>query len=385
MVTASDGTQLATSLYVPTGAPPAGGCPAIVMFHGIGGTRASMNMIAEQTFANRGFVVLTADHRGHGQSGGLFNVNGPSEIQDARDLYDWLAARPGVDRAHIGAFGISLGGGVVFGALRAGVPFAAAEVLETWVDLPRALAPGRLAKSGAIFQFLNSVAPDRTSPELNGLKSSFLTSTSYAAIRSLRRCPLDVERAAPDQDSDVRLPGPPRLRVRARAGLRRVHEARRAEAPVHRRLRPRAVDVPGPRRKRRVRRGIGVVRALPPEQAERDRHAQAGRARAGSVRRGEERLVREPSPHDERSGRQRGLSGKTIGSRGKVVLSFKLPKRKLEVFGAPVVTVKASTRSQAKQLTAVIEAVAPAARRRSSARAARCCRRRARRGRCRSR
>ena len=37
MRAASDGTQLATSLYVPVGAPPAGGYPAIVMFHGIGG------------------------------------------------------------------------------------------------------------------------------------------------------------------------------------------------------------------------------------------------------------------------------------------------------------------------------------------------------------
>ena len=53
MLTASDGTQLATSLYVPVGAPPAGGCPAIVMFHGIGGTRASMNAIAEQTLRTR--------------------------------------------------------------------------------------------------------------------------------------------------------------------------------------------------------------------------------------------------------------------------------------------------------------------------------------------
>src|SRR5436190_5190372 len=170
IVTASDGTRLATSLYVPVGAPPAGGRPAIVMFHGIGGTRASMDAIAEQTFANEGFVVLTSDHRGHGESGGLFDVDGPSEIQDARDLYEWVGARPGVDKAHIGAFGISLGGGVVLGALKAGVPFAAAEVLETWVDLPRALAPGRLTKSGAIFQFLNSVAPDRTSPALNALK-----------------------------------------------------------------------------------------------------------------------------------------------------------------------------------------------------------------------
>ena len=48
---------------------------------------------------------------------------------------------------------------------------------------------------------------------------------------------------------------------------------------------------------------------------------------------------------------------KTIGPRGKLVLNFALPKRTLEVFGAPVVTVKASTRTKARQLVAVLEAV----------------------------
>src|SRR5437764_1062027 len=110
-ITAHDGVKLASTLYVPTGTPPAGGWPAIVMFHGLGGTRASMNTLAEQSFANSGYAVLTTDHRGHGESGGLFNTDGPAEIQDARDVYDWLAARAGRDKAHVGAWGLSLGGG----------------------------------------------------------------------------------------------------------------------------------------------------------------------------------------------------------------------------------------------------------------------------------
>jgi len=117
-VTASDGVELAATLYEPVGAPPVGGWPAIVMFHGLGGTRASMNAIAELTFANEGYAVLTSDHRGHGESGGLFDTDGPTEIQDARDLFNWLAAHPEIDKTHIGAWGISLGGGVVWGALR---------------------------------------------------------------------------------------------------------------------------------------------------------------------------------------------------------------------------------------------------------------------------
>jgi predicted acyl esterase len=358
MVPASDGTQLATSLYVPAGAPPAGGRPAIVMFHGIGGTRASMNQIAEQTFANQGFVVLTSDHRGHGQSGGLFNVNGPAEIQDARDLYDWLAARPGVDKAHVGAFGISLGGGVVFGALKAGVPFAAAEVLETWVDLPRAIAPGRLTKSGAIFQFLNSVSPDRTAPELNALKSAFLASTSYAAIRSYG-------------DARSTLSALPRIKTptfvfqgrrdfafgleqglgayRKLGGPKRLYIGDFGHSPS---------TFPGPdasvvfaeasawfdRFLQNKRNGIDTRK---PVELAPDPYVKGKNVSYASV----------PPTTSLKTGT--ATSGKTFGSRGKLVLSFKLPRKKLELFGAPVVTVKASTRSQAKQLTAVIEAVAP--------------------------
>jgi hypothetical protein len=50
--------------------------------------------------------------------------------------------------------------------------------------------------------------------------------------------------------------------------------------------------------------------------------------------------------------------GKTFGSRGKTVTTFTLPNKKLETFGAPVVTVTASTRTRAPQLVGVLEAIA---------------------------
>jgi len=49
--------------------------------------------------------------------------------------------------------------------------------------------------------------------------------------------------------------------------------------------------------------------------------------------------------------------GKTFGARGKIVTTLALPGRRLETFGASVVTVTGSTRTQAKQLVAVLEAV----------------------------
>src|ERR1043166_4327890 len=115
MVRARDGTLLATTLYIPATRidPPVAGWPAVIMFHGLGGTRASMNALAEQTLAGDGFAVLTADHRGHGESGGLFDADGPQEIDDGAALFKWLVARGDIDAAHVGLFGVSLGGGVV--------------------------------------------------------------------------------------------------------------------------------------------------------------------------------------------------------------------------------------------------------------------------------
>ncbi len=182
--TADDGTQLAYSLYEPTTPMPAAGYPAIVMFHGLGGNRSEMNALAEQSFANEGYAVLTFDARGHGESGGLFSADGPREVADSRELFDWLAAKPEVDGKHIGAWGISLGGGAVWAAVVNGIPFAAGEVVETWTDLYSALLPQDLSKSGLVAGFLASVPTSRTAPELNAIKDPALKSADLPALRA---------------------------------------------------------------------------------------------------------------------------------------------------------------------------------------------------------
>src|SRR2546423_14685470 len=57
------GTPLAATLYEPTGAPPPGGFPAAVMFHGLGGTRASVAPLARQYFTARGYSSLALNSR----------------------------------------------------------------------------------------------------------------------------------------------------------------------------------------------------------------------------------------------------------------------------------------------------------------------------------
>jgi len=92
-----DGVDIAATLYLPDGAPPAAGWPAVMLFHGNGESRTSLNAVgismndtAERFLAPFGYAVLTHDLRGHGASGGLYTLNGPRAVQDTRELYEWL-------------------------------------------------------------------------------------------------------------------------------------------------------------------------------------------------------------------------------------------------------------------------------------------------------
>src|SRR5262245_42595247 len=166
LITMTDGARIAATYYVPDGAPPAGGWPAVMLLHGLGGNRTgatplgvSLNSMAETQLAPQGYAVLTFDARGHGQSEGLVSIDGPREIQDVRELFAWLAAQPGVNGQRIGAFGYSYGGGAIWRATAEGVPFAAIEPAISWTDLDSALLPQHLAHSAVVLGFWPSIQP----------------------------------------------------------------------------------------------------------------------------------------------------------------------------------------------------------------------------------
>jgi predicted acyl esterase len=177
-----DGVDLAATLYEPDAAPPPAGYPAIVLFHGLALKRQDLAAVA-QRFDGQ-FAVLAFDARGHGQSGGLTSISGPREVADARAVFQQLAARPEIDDAKIGAWGISMGGGTVLRSLVEGLPWAAVAVVQTWTDLYSALAPQNLAKSGAIFQFLSSVPADRLDPSVAAIRDDALASRNLSVLRA---------------------------------------------------------------------------------------------------------------------------------------------------------------------------------------------------------
>ncbi|WP_329278920.1 CocE/NonD family hydrolase [Streptomyces sp. NBC_00691] len=109
-----DGTRIDTSYF--TG--DAGGRrPAVLLGHGFGGSKDDVRAQAER-LARDGYAVLTWSARGFGASGGEIGLNDPDhEVEDARKLIDWLAARPEVllDKPgdpRVGVTGASYGGAI---------------------------------------------------------------------------------------------------------------------------------------------------------------------------------------------------------------------------------------------------------------------------------
>ncbi len=180
--TMTDGTSIAFDLYEPDGAAPAGGWPGVMVLHGLGGTKDDMAPVAE-AFVSHGYAALAYSDRGSGTSTGDLELAGPSETSDERAMESFFAGLPTVDDTQIGAWGISYGGGQVWNGLVAGIPYKAAEVVETWTDLYSALWPGDIARSGIVAGFARAVVA--RSPLIAQLQTAAIQSLDQPAIKAI--------------------------------------------------------------------------------------------------------------------------------------------------------------------------------------------------------
>ena len=190
-VTMSDGVRLAVSYFQPTGAPPPAGWPAVVLLHGLGQTRKasdfvnwSPNGMAQRFLAPNGYAVLTYDARAHGESEGLFTLDGPRELADLRELLTWLTTNHPVDPKHVGAFGASYGGALVWRAAVEGLPLAAIAPAATWTDLREALAPQGHIRAGIVLGFSQDIPSARLGPDVAQLLKDAIAERNVPAIRA---------------------------------------------------------------------------------------------------------------------------------------------------------------------------------------------------------
>ena len=236
-----DGVELAYDLYTPDGAAPAAGRPAVVVMHGLGGSKDSMAQIA-QVFRGAGYAALAFSVRGQGTSTGDFELASSRDVADMQAMVRWLKPQPGVG-ARVGCFGISLGGGECWNATPTGI-FDAVVPVATWTSLGTALWPGNVARSGIVAGFAQAVAA--RSPLIREQQLNAVRSTNMSAIAALTSARSVVARLEGVQDARLHVPGPRRLRLRRRPGAPRLHAPRRAEEALRRRLRPSARDLHQP-------------------------------------------------------------------------------------------------------------------------------------------
>lgn len=124
----SDGVRLAGDLWKPDGLAADERRPALLMVHGWGGTKSHLNQAYAPPFADMGYLVLTFDYRGWGDSDGKLirstaeGTDGVAEIrtvvdpidqlEDIENAYYYLIGEPNVDATRLAVWGSSLGGGL---------------------------------------------------------------------------------------------------------------------------------------------------------------------------------------------------------------------------------------------------------------------------------
>jgi dienelactone hydrolase len=182
-IDASDTTALACAYILPSGTEPAGGWPGVILFHGLGQSHTDVEPIGS-ALAQFGFAALACDVRGTGGSGGKFGLGGPRDVQDARDLYDWFSRRADVSNTQIGALGLSLGGGEVWNAAVAGVPFKAIVPAIAWTSLGTALNPNGVPKTGLVKILTQAVPIANWDPALAKAEQDLIQGNVTPAVTS---------------------------------------------------------------------------------------------------------------------------------------------------------------------------------------------------------
>jgi dienelactone hydrolase len=352
----SDGVPLAATVFTPDGAAPDGGRPAVMLLHGIGQTRSSVdgmtgtspNALAGELLASDGYVVLTFDARAHGASGGLFSLDGPREVDDVRELARWLSQRPGVNPTRIGAFGISLGGGALWRAAVEGARFAAIVTGATWTDLYEALLPQDLAKSGAIFGFQSAVA-GRLDPAAARFLPGAIAGENLEALRTFAQ-----ERSVRHLLDRVRTPV---LMIQGRRDL--AFDMEQALGAFSRLSVPKRLYLTGidPAERTYL---LGQVRLWFDrylKDAPNGIESKPAIEIAPEPWRGKSAQFRSLPRRKVVSYRLRGT--RTIESTQAVVRTLRLPRRPLELFGPPLVQATISTKTGWRHLVAVLSAVTP--------------------------
>ena len=159
-ITSFDGTRINADFQRADGLKDGATAPTIVMTHGFGATRETLEIgalaepigqVPAAAFRARGYNTITYDSRGFGRSGGEIDLDSPErEGRDASAVIDYVATRreARLDAAgdpRVGMHGASYGGGVQWAAASRDRRIDVLAPSISWTSLVQALArDGRL-------------------------------------------------------------------------------------------------------------------------------------------------------------------------------------------------------------------------------------------------
>jgi hypothetical protein len=109
----SNGCKLVGTLYVPVGLSEGEKRSGIVFCHGFTGTRDTLLLPFSRYFCEKGYICLSFDYRGFGESEGTrWRLLPMAEVEDLRNSVTFLQQQPQVDETSVGVLGSSFGGAV---------------------------------------------------------------------------------------------------------------------------------------------------------------------------------------------------------------------------------------------------------------------------------
>jgi uncharacterized protein len=110
----SEGVKLAGDLFLPADVKPGDRRAGIVLCHGYTGVRSIYLPDNARVLAEAGYVVMSFDYKGWGDSEGPKSRLAPySRVADVQAALTFLGRQPEVDAARLGIYGTSYGGATV--------------------------------------------------------------------------------------------------------------------------------------------------------------------------------------------------------------------------------------------------------------------------------
>ncbi|MDC1105986.1 alpha/beta hydrolase [Prolixibacteraceae bacterium] len=106
----SEKSAIAANLYKPEAFDEQTKYPAVLVCHGFAGIKELLVDSYAKAFAEHGFVALTFDYRGFGESEGETTIDPLNQVQDIYNATEYLRHQPFVDTDNISLWGSSLGG-----------------------------------------------------------------------------------------------------------------------------------------------------------------------------------------------------------------------------------------------------------------------------------